>query len=120
MAQQIGSKTIQAYEEALKDIINLYNKAKFNITKIKCNNKFHPLKDAILKHYDIVTNFANPQEHVPEAECNNQIIKEQICASYHQLPFQQLTKTMTKILVMDLAKKLIFFWPKMGYQATTV
>jgi hypothetical protein len=51
----------------------------------------------MLEHYNIAMNFANPQEHVLEAEHNKQIIKEQICASYHQLLFQQLTKTMTKI-----------------------
>jgi hypothetical protein len=38
-------------------------------------------------------NFANPQEHVPEAEQNNQVIKKQIQASYYQLPFKHLTKT---------------------------
>jgi hypothetical protein len=68
----------------------------------------------MLEHYNIAMNFANPQEHVLEAECNNQVIKERICASYHWLPFQQLTKTMTKILVMDSAKKPNFFPAKNG------
>jgi hypothetical protein len=54
-------------------------------------------------------NFANPQGHVPEAERNNQVIKERVRATYHQLPYKQMTKTMTKILVMDSAKKLNFF-----------
>jgi hypothetical protein len=71
MVQYIESKTIQTYEEALKDNISLYNKAGFKITKIRCDNKFCPLKDAILMHYNIAMNFANSQEHVPEAECNN-------------------------------------------------
>jgi hypothetical protein len=68
----------------------------------------------MLEHYNIAMNFANPQEHVPETERNNQVIKEQIHASYHGLPFQQLTKTMTKILVMESAKKLNFFSAKNG------
>jgi hypothetical protein len=102
------------YEEALKDIINLYNTVGFKITEIRCNNKFCPLKNAMIEHYHIAMNFANPQEHVPEAERNNWVIKEQICASYYRLPFQQLTKTMTQILVMDLAKKLNFFPAKNG------
>ena len=54
-------------------------------------------------------NFTNPQEHVPEAERNNRIIKERVRATCHRLPFSQLTKTMTKILVMKLTKKLNFF-----------
>jgi hypothetical protein len=59
-------------------------------------------------------NFANPQEHVPEAERNNQVIKERVRATYHCLPYKQMTKTMTKILVMDSAKKLNFFPAKHG------
>ena len=59
-------------------------------------------------------NFSNPQEHVPEAERNNCLIKERIRATYHRLPYKQLTKTMTKVLVMDSAKKLNFFPAKHG------
>jgi hypothetical protein len=61
------------------------------------------------KIYDINVNFANPQEHVPEAERNNQVIKERVRATYHRLPFSQLTRTMTKILVMESTQKLNFF-----------
>jgi hypothetical protein len=59
-------------------------------------------------------NFANPQEHVPEAERNNRVIKERIRSNYHQLPYKQLTKTMTKYLVMECTKKLNFFSLKRG------
>jgi hypothetical protein len=59
-------------------------------------------------------NFANPQEHVPEAECNTQVIKERIQSNHHQLPFKQLTKTMTKYFVMECTKKLNFFPSKHG------
>ena len=54
-------------------------------------------------------NFANPQKHVPEAEQNNQVIKGRVRAMYHRLLFLQLTKMMTKILVMKSTKKLNFF-----------
>ena len=59
-------------------------------------------------------NFSNPQKHVPEAEHNNHLIKERVKATYHCLPYKQLTKTMTTILVIDLAKKLNFFPAKNG------
>ena len=59
-------------------------------------------------------NFSNPQEHVPEAERNNRVIKERVRATYHRLPYKQLTKTMTITLVMDSAKKLNFFPSKNG------
>jgi hypothetical protein len=63
----------------------------------------------MLNNFGIEMNFANPQENVPEAEQNHQVIKEQIRATYHCLGFKQLTKAITKILAMDLAKKLSFF-----------
>ena len=59
-------------------------------------------------------NLSNPQEHVPKAKQNNRVIKERVRATYHCLPYKQLTKTMTIILVMDLAKKLNFFPTKNG------
>ena len=56
-------------------------------------------------------NNANPQEHFPEAECNNRVIKEFMHASYHQLLYEHLRWLMFKILVTESAKKLIFFPP---------
>jgi hypothetical protein len=76
MAQYIESKSIQTYKEALKDIINLYNKAGFKITEITCDNEFCPLKNMTIENYDIAMNFTNPQEHVPEAEHNYWVIKK--------------------------------------------
>jgi hypothetical protein len=87
----ISSKSISLYQEALKEVIQVYNKAGFKIVQIRADNKFGPLKAAMLNRFGIKMNFANPQEHVPEAEQNHQIIKEQIRAFYHQLPFKQLT-----------------------------
>ena len=62
----------------------------------------------MLSEFEIGMNFSNPQEHVPEAERNNRVIKERVRATYHRLPYKQITKTMTIILVMDSAKKVKF------------
>ena len=59
-------------------------------------------------------NFSNPQEHVPEAERNNCVIKERVRAGYHRLPYTRLTRLMIKILVTESAKKLNFFPAKNG------
>jgi hypothetical protein len=59
-------------------------------------------------------NYSNPQEHVPEAERNNSVIKERIRANYHRLPYKRLTRLMVKILVTECAKKLNFFPRKNG------
>jgi hypothetical protein len=49
----------------------------------------------MLDHFAIKMNFANPQKHIPEAEQNHWVIKEQVQAMYHCLLFKQLTKSMT-------------------------
>jgi hypothetical protein len=59
-------------------------------------------------------NYANPQEHVPEAERNNRVIKERVRASYHRLPYTHLPRLMIKMLVTESAKKLNFFPTKNG------
>jgi hypothetical protein len=58
--------------------------------------------------YNVQMNYANPQEHVPEAERNNHVIKERFQSAFHQLPFKSIPKTMVKILTMECAKKLNF------------
>jgi hypothetical protein len=113
-AQYIESRAVKNYISALKDIIRIYNCAGFKITEIRGDNEFQPLLASMSDEFGIRMNFSNPQEHVPEAERNNRVIKERIRATYHRLPFKQLTKWMTIFLVMDSAKKLNFFPVKGG------
>jgi hypothetical protein len=63
---------------------------------------------------DITFNFTNPDEHVPEIERINQLLKERIQSVYHRLPYKQLPRLMLKILVSECAKKLNFFPAKHG------
>jgi hypothetical protein len=70
--------------------------------------------DPLALEFGIQVNYASPQEHVPEAERNNQVIKEQIRATYHRLPYDRLPRIMVKVLVDDSAKKLNFFPAKNG------
>ena len=104
----------------LKEIIYLYNKAGFKIIKIKSNSKLQSHKDTLYKKFGTNLNLANPQEHVPEAEHNNCVIKETVRASFHWLLYNQFTKTMTIMLVMDSAKNSTSLLPKMTYLNNTV
>jgi hypothetical protein len=70
--------------------------------------------DELQDVYSVVMNYANPQEHVPEAERNNRVIKERFRSAFHRLPFNKIPKIMVKILAMECAKKLNFFPPKGG------
>jgi hypothetical protein len=64
--------------------------------------------------YGVKMNYANPQEHVPEAERNNRVIKERFCAAFHCLPLKMIPKIMVKFLTMESVKKQNFFPPKGG------
>jgi hypothetical protein len=70
--------------------------------------------DPLALEFGIQVNYASPQEHVPEAERNNRVIKERIRATYHRLSYDHLPPIMVKVLVNDSTKKLNFFHAKNG------
>lgn len=113
-AEWVPSNTMQAYRSVLDNVFRTYNRAGFKITTINCDNEFQPLMHQLQDVYNVRMNYANPQEHVPEAERNNRVIKERFRANFHRLPYQKIPNIMVKILTMECAKKLNFFPPKGG------
>jgi hypothetical protein len=75
-AEGIPHKTPDAYRSVLDNVVSMYNQAGFWINVIHCDNEFCPLMDQLQNAYNVQMNYANPQEHVPEAERNNRVIKE--------------------------------------------
>ena len=59
-------------------------------------------------------NFANPGDHVPEAERNNQTTKERIRAAFHRLPYKAMPRVMIQYLSMECTSKLNIFPAKGG------
>ena len=59
-------------------------------------------------------NYANVQDHIPEAECNIRTIKEQVRVAYHRLPYKALPKVMIRYLAMISARQLNMFPVKHG------
>jgi hypothetical protein len=114
-AQYVKHQTTAIYREVLGKVLRIYNAGGFNVIRIHCDNKFCPLVEPLQDEFCVAINFANPQEHVPEAERNNWVIKEWVRATYHCLPYDtRLTRTMLKMLVSELVKKLNFFPAKNG------
>ncbi|KAI2510062.1 Reverse transcriptase (RNA-dependent DNA polymerase) [Fragilaria crotonensis] len=113
-AQYVKHQTADIYREVLGQIFRVYNAGGFQVTIIRCDNEFRPLIEPLADEFHVAMNFANAQEHVPEAERNNRVIKERVRATYHRLPYRQLTRTMVKMLVSESAKKLNFFPSKNG------
>ena len=113
-AQLTVKKTAREYEECLGEIFRLYQAANFTVTEIICDNEYQDLKNPMADKFNIRMNFANPQEHVPQAERNIRVIKERVRATFHRLPFDHLPKIMVNTLVQESAKKLNFFPAKNG------
>jgi len=97
-------QTSSAYRSVLDNIFRIYNMAGLRIASIHCDNEFKPLTDPLATVYKVRMNYANAQEHVPEAERNNCVIKERFRAVFHRLPFSKLPATMVKVLAMESAK----------------
>ena len=112
--QWLPTRTARDYRSALDAIFRQYNKAGFRIATIHCDGEFRSIMDDIKDDLDIDMNYASAQEHVPEAERNNRVIKERVRAAYHRLPYQSIPKVMIKVLAMESTNKLNFFPPKGG------
>jgi len=82
-AQWVKNQTAEVYRDALIQVFRVYNTGGFKITTIHCDNEFRPLMEQISNEFQVTMNYANPQEHVPEAERNNRVIKERVRAAYH-------------------------------------
>ena len=67
-SQFVIDKSVSSYQAALHEVFKIYNKAGFHIREIRCDNEFKPLQSVLQETYGINVNFANPQEHVPEAK----------------------------------------------------
>ena len=113
-ALYIPDRNVEFYEIALDFMVTVYNQGGFTIKYIDCDNEFRPLDNIAVSKHHVAINYANPQEHVPEAERNNRVIKERCRATFHRLPFTYLTKVMVKYMVTEAAKKLNVFTAKYG------
>jgi hypothetical protein len=113
-AEWVPAQTSQAYRSVLDNVFRIYNSAGIKIKTIHCDNKFQPLMQELQDVYGVTMKYDNPQEHVSEAEQNIRVIKEELRAAFHCMPFKMIPKIMMKILTMESAKKLNFFPPKGG------
>ena len=72
----------------VESVLNLYQQASFQVSKICNDHEFKPVLNILLDDgWLFITNLSNAQEHVPEAQQNNHILKEHIHAtSIHTTP----------------------------------
>jgi hypothetical protein len=107
----------EEYYRALNQILWYYNQAGFVIKEIHCNREFRSMMERVNDDLDVNMNFTNAQEHVPEAERNNQRIKERTRAAYHRLPYKALPRIMIRYLAMCQVNHLNLLLVKGGVSA---
>jgi predicted RNA-binding protein len=102
----MNTKQHVEYYRALDQILRHYNGAGFVIRTLHCDGEFRGMMEQVEDNLDVKMNFTNAQDHVPEAERNNQTIKERIRAAYHRLPYKAIPRIMINYLAMIQANQL--------------
>jgi hypothetical protein len=115
-AQYVKSTHYEQFREFMDEIIAMYRKGGFVVTKINCDNEFHKAFDgyAEAKTPPIKVSYSAAQEHVPRAERNNRTIQERTRTGYHYLPYTHLPRTLVKMMVTEAPRKLNYFPNKHG------
>ena len=72
------------------------------------------MMEVIKEKLDIILNYTNAGDHVPEAERNNRTIKERFRTAFHRLPFKAMPRIMIRFLAMECTNKLNLFPVKGG------
>ena len=99
----------------VESVLKLHNQAGFQVTEVCADHEFKPVLRILQDSgWSFMTNLANAQEHVPEAEHNNHILKEHISTTYHGIPYKMLPQTVICYMVMETAAKLNYFPVKGG------
>ena len=87
-AMWVGDHTVPTNTSLGESILKLYQQASFQVTEVCADCKFIPVLHILQDNgWSFMTNLANAQEHVPEAEHNNHVLKEHIHATYHWIPY---------------------------------
>ena len=102
-AMWVADHTAPTITSLVESVQKLNQWASFQFMEVCANHEFKPVLQVLQDDgWSFMTNLANAQEHVPEAECNNHIHKEDICTTYHGIPYKMLPRTVICYMVMKL------------------
>ena len=116
-AQWVQRKELSHYSDALVQVLKLYLRAGFKVTRISADREFKPLLDELQQEHGFTPNYANAQEHVAPAERNNRTIQERVRAVYHRSPLKTPPKRIIEVMVTECTKRLNYFPAKGGCSA---
>ena len=90
-AMWVADHTAPTITNLVESVLKLYHQASFQAMEVCANYEFKPVLHVLQDGgWSFMTNLANAQEHIPEANCNNHILKEHIHATYHGIPYKML------------------------------
>ena len=116
----VADCTAPTISSLVESILKIYQWAGFQVMEVCINHKFKPVLQVLQDNgWSFMTNLANTQELVREAEHNNRILKECIQATYHGIPYKMLLQTIICHMVMETAAKLNYFPAKGGSPITS-
>ena len=114
-AMWMADHTGPTISNLVESVLKLNHKAGFQVMEVCADNKFKPVLHILQDNgWSFMTNLANAQEHVPEDKCNNHILKECICTTYHGIPYKMLPQTIICYMVMETTATLYYFPAKGG------
>jgi hypothetical protein len=120
----IPEELIQAQQDVILCMDTMQINSLFFLTTVSkkimyrtTDNEYRPLMQELESTYEVKMNYASAQVHVTEVERSIHFTKERFRATFHKLPFTQLTAIMTKILAVESTNKLNFL-QQMAYIPT--
>jgi hypothetical protein len=113
-AEPLDDRTTKSLYSSLDVILREYNKAGHTITSIHCDREFRRMMNPVSDELDVEMNYTNTDDHVPEAERNNRVLKERVRALANSLPFKKMPKVMIRKAVQHSARQLNLFPAKGG------
>ena len=73
----VADHTAPTITSLVEAVLKLYQWASFQVMEVCADHEFKPVLQVLQDSgWSFMTNLSNAQEHVPEAECNNCILKE--------------------------------------------
>ena len=110
----LENQTKNELYRGLDVILRLYNKAGFKIGRIFCDNEFRVIMDPVADEMDAEMIYSAPDQHVPDIERNNRVLKERFRIAYYRLPYTKIPRIMIRYLAMICARQLNLFPAKHG------
>ena len=98
----------------LDEVLHHYNKVGYTITMIHADGEFESLMLRVEDELDIITNIANPDEHIGDVQKLNHTIHEKYRTRYYRLPFKAIPKVMIKVLACVMTHAMNLFPVKGG------